>query len=652
MLQNIRDRAKGWLAWVIVIVICVPFALWGIQEYFGVDPNVPVIDVNGQEISLQTFNLAYQRAQMQRPVDIDDPDAETQRKNELVEQLINNEVIVQGASAQGLRISDAQLIGALQSTPTFQRDGRFSQEQYEASLRNVGYTSSNFEFYQRRSMLVNQIASALGDSSFSADFETEQLLGLQAQRRTFSALIIKSAAQENVEPTEQELKDYYESNKQEFNSEEQVKLAYVVLSKAKLAESIAIPGDDVLRAQFETDSRLYTPPEQRTVRHILVEVDEEADAAAVDAAKSEIEVVRARIAGGEAFEDVAKEVSADAASAAQGGSLGEIGRGFMVPEFEEAAFALAAGELSEPIRSPFGFHLIRVDEISGDGEPTFAEVRDEVLAEYRKKRAEGEYYEQGTRLRDMAFTESGSLDFAAEELALTVEQTPFISREGITGHPVAGDQRVLRAAFGQEVLEQRVNSDVLDHIDGTAIVVRVEEHRPSAEQSFEDVRNEVEKVVRAQKGQAAAKKAGEALVRELRGGLDAEAAANRMELKWTEFAALARGAKGPDAEALELAFKMPHPKEEQPEEDNPKENNPEENKTAKKNNAVFDGVINEAKDYVVVMLTEVSEAKLPLEAAKTQFANGLARDIGQFELRGLIDALRAKADVEIFESRL
>ncbi|MBT6277355.1 MAG: hypothetical protein HOI95_24890 [Chromatiales bacterium] len=630
MLQAIRDKAQGWIAWVIVAVICLTFALWGVQEYFNVDPNVPVVAVNGEEIDLNMFNNAYQRDQLRQQSDIsDDPLAQLTRRREFLDRMVTDALMIQSATANGLRISDPHLARTIRSEPAFQDAGVFSEARFSSFLRNSGFSESTFDFFQRRAMLANQVFSAVAISAFSANFETDKFLALRGQVRSYDTLIIDGANLDDAEPTDEEISAHFENNQADFRSAEQVKLSYVVLSKDGLAKDIKA-SDEVLQLHFKGTEHLYLKPEKRVVRHVLVAVAEDADAPTVAVARTKIDAARERIASGESFAEVAKTVSEDPSSAKGGGSLGSIGKGGLDPAVEAVAFSQLPSQLSEVIRSQFGFHLTMVDEVIGGGVPDFAEARDKVLADYRNTEAEKVFFEVGARLKDTTYTESGSLAAATDLLDLEVKESEYMGRDGISGHPVFGDQRVMRAAFSQEVLEERLNSDVLDHLQDIAVVVRVEDHRPSAALELSEVREQVAAAAKAMKTADVVNSIGETLVRELRQGLSKDDAASRVNAKWTSFTALTRYSRGPEPVAAELAFRMPHPRG---------------------GTKVFDGKVS-GSSFVIVGLRSVNPGKAEAEASKQLVSSGLARDLGEIDVKGLLEQLKDGADIEVFESRL
>ncbi|MEM7504973.1 MAG: SurA N-terminal domain-containing protein [Pseudomonadota bacterium] len=635
MLQFIRDRAQGWIAWVLVSLIILVFALFGIQDYAGHDPNVAVAEVNGAELGLQRYHQAYQRQRAQLQVATDDPALEQRLKLDTVERLIQDEIIVQTALQNGLRISDAQLTAALQAQQAFQVNGEFSRDQYSHFVRNQGFSEAGFEFNYRRTLLADQIFSALSDTAFATQSEIDGAAGLQTQRRSYATLRLPASKYTPESVDDDALNAYYEANKAVFRSVEQVKVAYVVLSRSSLEAAVKL-DDDELKSVYESRKASFRTPEERRARHILVTVGIDADDAAVQKAEDEINAIRKRIEDGEDFEKVAGEASQDPGSAQKGGDLGFFATGWMAPEFERAAYAQEIGALGQPVRTQFGFHLIRVEEVRGGEQAPFEDVREQLATEYRMEQVEGPFYAQVDDLTNLAYEQPDNLDIAAEELALEIQTSDWVTRSGIADDPVLSNPNVLRAIFSETVLQARNNSEAITVDEGNAVtVVRVVEYAPSAEQPLADVRTAVLAAVQRTEASKAAETAGTALLAKLRAGDDPASVANGASLEWQDHAGATRYGNQAvvGGEGRELAFQMPKPDTDK---------------------SVFDGRATAGGDYIIVRLTGVGAAEEgaeDVEQARTVQRALLARNMGSRAFQSLLDSLRDTAEVEIFEDR-
>jgi peptidyl-prolyl cis-trans isomerase D len=351
---------------------------------------------------------------------------------------------------------------------------------------------------------------------------------------------------------------YYTANLGAFQTPEQVRLEYLVLDVDTLATGSAVSDEELARV-YDSEKSRFGQPERRKVRHILLPIPADADEAKTLAVLTEILGVRARILGGEPFADVAKAVSRDPGTASQGGSLGEIEQGIMDPAFDQAAFSLAAAELSEPVRTRFGYHLIEVEEIIPASVKPFEEVKESLRAELSRNKAESLFYDLGERLANVVYETPDSLQPAAEELGLSVQQSDWIARaggEGLLGHP-----KVTAAAFSEEVLGERRNSDLIEPEKDVlqALVVRVIDHREASTRPLDQVRDEIVAALRLEQARKAAADAAKDGAEKLRGGADWAAIAG--EDKSEEPGLVGRNDPRLPAPVRAVAFTLPAPAE-------------------------------------------------------------------------------------------
>ena len=626
MLQGIRDRAHGFIAWIIVILICIPFALWGVQEYLGPDPNVAVAEVDGDEISLFEYQTALQavRASLNRQLpgqDVSRMFGEAFIRNRAMEGLVRERLIAQASSGAGFVVSDEQVAGAIRSAPAFQRDGAFSTEEYEYALRRSGSSPGRFETDTRRRLLEAQWRDALVLSAAAAENRVRRLAALESQTRAFSRLVVPAGRFAGAEVGEEAIAKRYEENKAAFLTPEEVRLRYVVLSRDDLAANVEIPAGTI-EGYYDSRKAGLTAPEQRRVRHILV-ADEEGG----EEALARAEALRARILAGEAFEDVAREASDDPGSAESGGDLGYGGRGIWVPPFEEAAFSLEVGDLSEPVRSDFGFHLIRVEDVRESRTRSFDEAKEELEREYRNEQAEQAYFEQVERLSNLVFEQPDNLYDAAEVLGLTVEESGYLSRRGEPGHEVLGDQAVVAAAFDEDVLAGN-NSEPVEIEGYRTVAVRVADRREPRQRTLDEVRPEIVASLQAERAADEVRALGTELLGRLRAGEGREAVAG--DLVWSEERTVGRDEPGLEGAVREVLFGMPHPGA---------------------GAVTFDGVALPQGDFVILALDQVIESEVDAESLDESRLR-LSRQLGLDAHNSFVAALRERADVRVFEDRI
>ena len=626
MLQGIRDRAHGFIAWIVVILISIPFALWGVQEYLGPDPNVAVAEVDGEEISLVEYQFALQTvrtslARQFRGQDISRLMGEAFVRGRAMDGLVRERLIAGASTEAGFVVSDEQLAGAIRSVPAFQRDGEFSSEEYEFALRRSGTTPGRFEDDTRRRLLEAQWRDTLVLSSVASKERSRRLSALAGQSRAYSRLAVPTVRFAGGEIAQEAIRERYEENKAAFMSPEEVRLRYVVLAREDLADEIEIPPGTV-EARYEARQVGFTVAEQRRARHILV-ADEEGTGQALVRAQE----LRARIVAGEPFEDVAREVSDDPASGQQGGDLGFAGRGIWVPPFEAAAFSLKVGELSEPVRSDFGVHLIRVDDIRKSRTRSFDEVEEELEQEYRDEQAEQIYFEQVERLSNLVFEQPKNLDDPAELLGLTVEESGYVSRRGEPGHDVLGEPAVIAAAFDEEVIAGN-NSEPVEIADYRTVVVRVEDRREPRQLGLDEVRPEIVASLQAERARDETRALGVDLLGRLRAGEDRNAVAG--DLAWSEERTVGRQETDVGRAERGVLFSMPHPVA---------------------GETVFDGVVLANGDFVVLALGRVIEEEGEVEGFD-EFRRSLSQRIGLDLQESFVAGLRERAEIRIHQDRI
>ena len=633
MLQTIRERAQGWIAWAIVILISIPFALWGIQSYLGVGGEPVAATVNGVEIPARELDRRVQETRFELRERLGaayDPAAyDDQRlRAEVLETLIQDALLMDVVERLGLRVSDQEVQMQILSDPAFIKDGRFDKETYERLLRFQGLTPAMYETQLRQKMSATQLIRAVSSSELATRAELEAYKRLMGQKREISYLRLPLAEHRIEEPIDEaRITAYYDSNRARFQSPEQVKLDYLVLDTDSLSSKVEVSEED-LRQHYESDQARFAQPERREVRHLLLKVDADADEAKAQAVLDEIQAIRARIQAGESFEELAKTLSQDSGSAANGGSLGIIESGIMVPAFDQAAFALAAGELSEPVRTPFGYHLIEAVQILPSEVKSFEEVREQLRAELAKQRAEGLFYDLAERLANISYESRDSLDPAAEELGLTIQRSDWIGREGSEG--VLSHPKVLAAAFSEDVLVGGNNSDMIEpeRDQLQAIVLRVAEHRETSVKALDEVREEIVTAIRDEQARSAAKSAAEALAEKLRDGSDWSAAGEA--LKPESPGLVDRQSTEVPAGVLDSAFKLPVPTE----------------GTVSVGTAILDN-----GDAVVVRLTKVEDGQVEAEAegAEDGFSTEsfiISQIMGRQAYTNMLDDMKSRAKIE------
>jgi peptidyl-prolyl cis-trans isomerase D len=562
MLQEIRERAQGWVAWAIIILISIPFAFWGIDSYFGGGADPVIASVNGTEIAERAFNQNVNRTRIQlreRLGDAYDPAlfGDGRLREQVLERMIRETLLLEDSQAMGMRTSDQAVRAAILSEPVFQTNGAFSNERYEQVLRMQGLSPAAYEDSLRRQLLSTQLLRAVEDTAFATEPLAQRSLSLQQQQRRLSYVNVPAAdfRGQAAPPSEEAIAAYYEANQDAFKTPEQVRVSYLLLDAASLAPAEQVVDEAGLREQYQLRIDEFTAPEERRVRHILVSVATDADAATLEERRQQLLAVRQRIEAGEAFSEVAAETSDDPGSADSGGELGWILRGALDPAFEQAVFALEPGLLSDPVRSRFGYHLVEVLETRG-GEPRpFESVREELIAEQSSGTVEGIFFDQAEQLATLTYEVPDSLTPAAEALDLEVQQSGWMDRSG--GEGLFAIPRVVDAAFSEEVLSGGNNSELLEPDPEAlqALVLRVSDHREPSVQALDEVRDEIATLLEARQAAEAAAAEADAIAARVRAGETLADAASGREV--IDAGLVGRTTSALPAQVRQVAFSMP-----------------------------------------------------------------------------------------------
>ena len=623
MLQNIRDNSQGWIAKTIIGVIVVLMALTGFDAIIRATHHENVAaKVNGDDISIPELQQAQemQRRQLQQRLG-KDFDASTLDdkllKDAALKGLIERKLLLQAAQNDKFAFTQQQVDQLILQTPEFLVDGKFNADKFDQALRQNGYTRMQFRQMLEQEMLIGQLRAGIAGSGFVTDNELQAFARLEKQTRDFATLTFK-ADPSKAKVEDADIKTYYDAHKAEFMSPDQVVIDYIELKKSSFFNQVVAKDED-LQAQYQKE--IAGLSEQRDAAHILVEVN----AKQTDAqAKAKIEEIKARLAKGEDFAKLAKEESNDVGSANNGGDLGYAGRGVYDPAFEDALYGLKAkGDVSEPVRTQYGWHLIKLLGVQAPEVPSFASLKPKLEQDLKSQLVEQRFVDATKQLESSAY-EASDLAQPAQELGLKVETSKPFGREG--GEGVAANRQVVQAAFSTEVLEDGANSGAIELDPDTVVVLRVKEHHKPQQQTLEEVTASIREVLQRQHAADAAKAQGEALLAGLRDGKTPLAQAQNGQT-WKVVEAASRGQDGVDPLLLQEVFRMARP--------------------AKAGQPTFAGVTLGNGDYVLVRLNGVSEPSATLsDQEKAMYRQFLASRSGQEDFSAFRRQLQDLAKVE------
>lgn len=636
MLQSIRDRAQGWFAAIIFGFIILAFGMWGINFYIRTGGEVVVAEVNGEEIKVAEFERDFQqyRRQLQAVaggrIDVDTLDQGLVRRQAL-QQIVDEEILKQASRDAGLRVSDGQVAGAIQSFEPFQRDGKFASDLYDRRLRDLGMSPAGFEQEMRQSMVVEQLRQGVTDTAFATVAEIDRIEGLKGQKRDLVYTVIAAEPYKaEIKPSDAEIEASYKGHAERYMTPDLVKIAYLELSVDELAKDVAVTEEE-LKAHYEEHKADYTAPEERSANHILVHVEKDAKDADVEAARKKAEEYLAEARGGKSFEEIAMAHSDDVGSKAEGGKTGFFRRGVMAKEFDEAAFSMQPGEIRGPIRTDFGFHIVRLNEIHPAVTMAFDEAKADVEKAFRLAAAETLYYEKADQLSTLTYENSDSLEPAAKALDMTGKETDFFPRTG--GQDLTADPKVLEAAFSEEVLKERLNSQALEIATGRTVVLRVAEHKPAAPRDLAAVREEIVDAIVAETAKQKASERGKALLERLNKGESRDALAQSEGLQWTEASDVVRSDPNVNRAMTRAAFKL---------------------RPAEEGKPVYGGVPMGTGDYAIVGVLAMHDADPGKAdgAARQQTQRELFLESAKANWTEYLGAIKAAAEVDTYLDKL
>jgi len=637
VLQSIRERLTGFLAFAILGILIVPFALVGVNEYFTSSSGNIVARINEKEINFNDFNQSFSnyRRRMQSILGASyDPlqyDGLIIRREHL-DSLIDQELISQAAASMGLDVDDATLAEEIRSIPAFQVDGEFNVDVYQSRLQVQGLTPKQFQNEMRLQFVMSQLPRNITASSIATSSEVAEFVALYDQTRTFRTAMVPAVnAEPPVEFSEEDITAWYDGHNQDYQSEERVVIEYVDLDAAFLPAGLP-PEEDLLREQFEAQKARFISPEQRQVSHILIEVTADAGEADKETARQIAEDLSKRARDGEDFATLAQENSQDQGSASVGGDLGWVETGVMVQAFENAMYELTIeAPISDPVQTGFGWHVIQLREIQESTGMSFEEARMMLVTEYQEDIAARAFLEQADRLVDLIYEDPTTLESAALVMDLQVNEVGPFSRAG--GEGIAANPEVLEAAYSDLVLLQGSVSDPVNLDENRLVMIKMKEHLPVALKPLEEVRGDVITALNDKLAQDNANARATEFLTTLNGRTEEfESLAAESELEYALNEATGRNSFVPDVMLVKEVFKLQSPTQDTP----------------------VQAVLPTGNGFAVVSLELVEQGKLEEGSviASQQYERVLANSSASQEAYGLMQQLRQTADVEVFEDRI
>lgn len=632
--KTLHEKFSGPVAKVVLGIIGVVFGgFFGIPAYNSINASY-VAKVDGHEISQQDFRERYDayRTQMQRMMGaqfdalaFDKPE----RKREVLDQMINEQLILDANDKLGTMLPAKRVFDEIASYPAFQVDGKFDKDQYRNLLANQRKSPAQFEDNVRRDLELRELMGQLGQNAVVTEADVDGYLRLRDQTRDFRWIKLDKPTSD-AKVADADIETYYKAHGDEFMTPEKVSLDYVELDAAKMA--LDIKADDAaLKQRYEDQKSHFVSPEQRLTSHILVKVDKNADAAAQKAALEKAQAIATQAKSAKDFAALAKADSEDLGSKAQGGDLGWLDKGVTDPAFEAALFALKKGEISDPVKSDEGYHIIQLRDVRAEKVRSFDEVKAELAKQYLEGERDRQYSEISGKLTDAIYQDPTSLAPAAKALGLTVQKTGLFARTG--GEGIAANPAVAKAAFSNSVLVEGNSSDPVELSPNHIVVMHVDQHEKSVPEALDQVREDIRKKLSDQLVSKQAHEQADALYARLQKGESLDKLATELKLKPTDEKDIGRNAAKLDGKLVNEVFKLSRPQADKP----------------------ATSEVTLANDvYALVSLNAVKDGDPSKLDSKTREAarNQLRQGVGSEAVHGFVDSLRKNAKIEVAEDRM
>jgi peptidyl-prolyl cis-trans isomerase D len=640
MLQAIRNLFKSWIVIAIFgVLVVVAFLFFGIEGYFSQSNATWVAKVDGHEISQQDFTTALNNArqqQLNQPGNTMDP-AEFEKpafKEEVLKRVINRQLLINANDEYGIKVPNEVVRAQIASYPVFQVNGKFDPSTYLAWLAQQGKTAQQFQDEIRSDLATQQVPQAIVATAFATKAEAEAFLRLQLQTRDFSYVELPPPAptEQQQQVTDAQIADYYKQHQKDFMTPEEVSVNYIDLDAATM-KVVPDLSDKALKARYDKEKSRFVSPPQWEVSHILIKLPAKPTDAQKQAALAKAQKVEALAkAPGADFAKLAEEYSDDLGSKRQGGDLGWLSKGDAGPEFQAALDKMKKGDVSDPVLTSDGYHIIDVRDMREGHTETFAQVRDQLVQEATKDARQDNYRDVGNKLTDMIYNDPTSLKPAAEKLGLTIQTTPLFGRDGAkTG--LAADPKVVKAAFSDLVLVQNNTSDPIDLGNDRMVVIHVAKHVPASVKPLAEVRDQIRQAVVQQRVEASARKIADTAFAKLQGGEKLDALAQAAGQTAQQKTGVMRNATDLDPDLLKAVFEMAHPAK----------------------GADTRALVPMDKGrYALVVLSAVEpgdSSKVPAEA-QGFLREQMARAYGAADIEAFLDVLRSKAKIETAPQRL
>ncbi len=610
----------------------ITFAVWGIN--FSDQGSEPVVaSVDGEDIGLRRYQQVYSNFREQvresRGGTLLTPGEDELLKKQTVDKLIEDEIVNQGAIDNGLQISDATIRKTIRNIESFNNESGFDRIAYEMGLMQLGMTPAIFEHQLRLELMADQLQNAVTKSTFVSAKEAVWLTRLKKQTRDISYVTLSAdEVKDSVEISDDTVEQYYNKTSEGLSIPEQVRLAYLELSVDKLTQDIEATEED-LRAYYDNNKDEYDLEEQRKVNIVDIKLSPEATDEEVEAAMSKAEKIRELIVSGISFTEVAEKHDDGSEPEMLVSEHGYVARGVLPKEVDDIVFSISEGELGKVERTDRGLHIFQVDGLKGGVKNTFENSREVVEKDYKQSEAEHKYFDLADKLVTLTYEHEDSLEVAAEEIGIEIQESDFFSRE--SAGDLFADPKILAASFNKEAIKSGQNSEAIELNNHHLVVLQVLEYLPAEKKSLDDVKELITLKLKSGQASKLQREKGQEILEQLRQGSDLSGVAETFGIEWTQSDMVARDDVSVNRKILRTAFKLGKPVDD---------------------GLVFGGTGIGKEDYAVVVVSKIGYPETLMDEDIDESFSSLLQSKANHEWLSVVDALKEKANISINSNNL
>jgi len=520
--DTMHDKMKGWFARIILGIVILSFALFGVETYNKSGASAPIVaEVGDSKIFLQTYEEELKTQQNRlREAGQRNPQVLNGKelKTDILDRFINERLLLSQADKLGYSGNEASILGYLQNAPELQENGKFSEDKFKRFLDGIRMTRKQYlskivQDQLKQDVLVSQAQTGIVSRALAT-----HMADILSEQREVSKSVLSAAAlagQAKIDPMQ--IKAYYDAHPELSRVPEQARVEYVILSPEVILAQLIVSDADA-KAYYTAHASQFAEPESREVAHILIRAAAEDKPAAQQAARKKAEQLLQQARNNpQAFSELAKQNSQDPLTASKGGSFGLIQRGTIFKQVEDVAFAMAAGEVSGPVQSPAGFHIVMLKAITGGGQRKFEDVKPLIVEAAKREMAIRKFNEEVEQFGDMVYSKNDSLKPAAEKYKVTIQTSDWFGRQGPTQGPLK-NERLLGAIFASDVVKNKHNTEPVEVAPNTLVAARILEYKPAGNKPLDAVKDEIELRLRKEQAGVLASQQGKSYLAELRQG--------------------------------------------------------------------------------------------------------------------------------------